>query len=141
MDLNNYSVKDYLFIFRSTEHKDHYIIFFDSENFAQRYFEQTTRSGTKYGVPPADGVPYGYPHFPLEKILQADATKEFVDYLQNTIAEEKIESRLGDFGWYILKEIDIEKWKALYQTKLSEQRKQLQQVVQKEKKTEQIKMF
>src|SRR5436190_1360140 len=106
MDLNNYSIKEYLFIFRSTKYLNHYIIFYDSENFAQRYFEQIARSGPKYGVPPADGVPYGYPHFALEEVLQADnVTEGFVDYLRNTIAEEKVEGRLGDFGWYILKEI------------------------------------
>ena len=141
MDLMNYSIKEYHFIFRSTEYKDHYIIFFDSENFASRYFEQVTRSGPKYGVLPADGVPYGYPHFPLEKVLQVDATQEFVDYLRNTIAKEKIESTLGDFGWYILEDPDIEKWKALYQMKISAQRKLLQEVARKEKKVEQIKIF
>ena len=141
MDLMNYSIKEYLFIFRSTQYKDHYIIFFDSENFASRYFEQVTRSGPKYGVLPADGVPYGYPHFSLEKVLQAEANEKFVDYLRNTIAKEKIESTLGDFGWYILTEIDIEKWKFLYQAKLSLQRQQLLEVVQKEKKAEQIKIF
>lgn len=142
MDLKNYSVKEYLFIFRSTEYQDHYIIFYDSEKFANRYFEQITRSGPKYGIPSADGVPYGYPHFQLERVLQADnVTEKFVEYLRNTLAEEKIESRLGDFGWYNLKEINIEKWKALYQAKTSEQRKQLHEVVQKEKKAEQIKIF
>ncbi len=141
MDLVNYSVKEYLFIFRSTSYKNHYIIFYDSENFAKVYFEQITRSGPKYGVLPTDGVPYGYPHFSVEKVLQADATEEFVDYLRNTIAEEKIESTLGDFGWYILKDLDIEKWKAQYQLKISAQKKQLQDAVRKEKKVEQIKIF
>ncbi len=140
MDLNNYSVKEYLFIFRSIDHQDHYIIFYDSEKFANRYFEQVTRSGPKYGVPPADGVPYGYPHFELEKVLQEEASETFVEYLRNTIAEEKIDSRLGDFGWYILKDLDIGKWKTLYQTKVSEQRKDLQQVDQEEKKVEQTRL-
>ncbi|MDQ2720648.1 MAG: hypothetical protein M3Z26_12940 [Bacteroidota bacterium] len=141
MDLNNYIVKEYLFIFRSKEYEDHYIIFFESEHFANRYFEQITRSGPKYGILPEDGVPYGYPYFQLEKVLQADANKEFVEYLQNRIAGEKIECKLGDYGWYILKEIDVEKWKALYQTELSKQRRKMLEVGQNDKKGAQIKMF
>lgn len=140
MDLS--PLKDYLFIYRNTEQQDHYIILYNNELFAKGFFEKISRTGTKYGVPPADGIPYAYPHYPLEKVLQADDVDErFVDYLQHTIAEEKMEGRLGNFGWYILKEIDVDKWKTLHNRKLAEQRRTLLEASNNEKKLEQAKLF
>ncbi len=72
------------------------MIFYKSENFANAIFEQWTRSGSKYGVPPADGVPYAYPIIPMEKVLKLDVDDEkFVDFIQKYIASEKIDV----IGW------------------------------------------
>ena len=132
----------HLFIFRNLELPDHYFIVYGSEIEGTSFFIKTTRIGTKYGVEPADGVPYWHPHYRLEKVLQTtDADERLVEFVKKEVAEEKPEGKLDIYGWYILKEIDIEKWKELYQSKLTEQRKKLQDPVQKEKKTEQIRMF
>ena len=140
MDLS--PLKDYLFIFSNTELKDHYIIIYNNETFAKGFFEKISRTGTKYSVPPADGIPYAYPHYPLEKVFQVpNVDEKFADYLRNTIAEEKTEGRLGNFGWYILKEINIDKWINLYQAKLAEQKRVLLETANKEEKVEQAKLF
>ncbi len=136
------ALKYYLFIYRNTKLPDHCIIIYHNEKFANGFYEKISRKGPKYGVPPADGIPYAHPYYPLEKILQADNVDErFVDYLQHTIAEERVEGRLGNYGWYILKEIDIDKWTNLYNTQLSEQRRVLLETANKEKKAVQAKMF
>ena len=143
MDLNNYHNKKYLFILRHGEKPDRHFILFDTEYDGQWMLDIANRTGKKYSVLQPEGEDWSFPKMPLEKVLQAESDEGFVRFIQNDIAlyEKDDKKDFGDWGWYILKEIDIEKWKALYQTKLSEQRKQLQQVVQKEKKTAQIKMF
>ncbi len=139
----NIEIKKCLFIFRNTKITDLYFILFMDEKEANWMFEIATRTGPKYSVPPADGIPYAFPQLPLEKVLKLDTNEDFVHFIQRDIAEyvKDDKKNFGDWGWYILKEINIEKWKALYETKLSERRKELQQVVEKEKKAEQIKMF
>lgn len=119
------------------------MIFYDTENFANGIFERWTRTGPKYGVPPADGVPYAYPIIPMEKVLKLDVEDEkFVDFIQNHIALEKIDRNwMGSWGWYILKEIDTEKWMNLYQEKFAQQRNLLQASIKKDKRSEQLKMF
>lgn len=143
MDLKDKYTKQYLFIFRNREKPERHFILFDSEYDGQWMLDITNRQGEKYGVPQPEGEDWSFPKLPLEKILQVEADEGFVRFIQNDIAGyEKDEKKVfGDWGWYILNEIDIEKWKALYQTKLLEQRKQSLQRVEKEKKVEQIKMF
>ncbi len=143
MDLNKYRAKEYLFIFRNIVITDRYFILYMSEGEANWMFEMATRTGPKYSKPPEDGSVWGFPEIPLEKVLQAESNEDFVRFIQREIAEfvkDEIKG-FGDWGWYILKEIDIEKWKALYQNKISEERSQLKNVAVKEKKAEQIKMF
>ncbi len=48
---------------------------------------------------------------------------------------------MGSWGWYILKEIDVEKWMNLYQKKRAEQRNASHTAIKKDKKAEQLKMF
>ncbi len=62
-------------------------------------------------------------------------------YLRYTIAAEKVEGTLGDFGWYILKEINIEKWKGLYQLKAFEERKRIMQVAKPDKNADRLNYF
>ncbi len=143
MDLINQHKKQYLFILRHRENPERHFILFDSEYDGQWVLDIANRTGKKYGVPQPEGEDWAFPKMPLEKVLQLESDEGFVRFIQTDIAEYVKDDKkdFGDWGWYILKEIDIEKWKALYQIKLSEQRKQLQDVVQKEKKTDQIKMF
>jgi hypothetical protein len=141
MDLEKY--KEYLFIFRSTEFADHYLLIYTSESKANHIFESSTRTGPKYGMAPADGIPWGFPYIPMEKVLQLDADEPFVNYIKQHIAVYANDDKKnhGDWGWYIIKEIDTEKWMASYQAKLSEQRNKLKEAIGSEKKAEQIKMF
>ncbi len=142
MDIKTYNQKKYLFIYRNTEIPDRYFITYDTEFDGNWLYEIATRSGPKYSVPPTDG-PYAFPQLPLEKPLQYDADEWFVHFIQRDIAEYVKDEKkdFGEWGWYILKEIDIEKWKDLYQLKLTEQRKELQEVFKKENKSSQLKIF
>ncbi len=143
MDLVNNRAKYFLFIFRNIEFPNHYLLLYDTESTARFVFESTTRTGPKYGVMPEDGIPYGYNYVPMERVLQYETDEHFVHFIKLHIAEyaSDFKKNYGEWGWYIINEINVEEWERMYQAQIAEQRKQALEAANKNKKPEQISLF